>query len=102
MKYFLTLCVALALFGCTRTETKYETQTRFVTMDGEWLKDCVIIPPPEKVAYEAAPEGVRSAMWSKVYVRQLLENSVCNGSLGKARAYNQTAEQKNILLIQNK
>lgn len=102
MKYFLTLWLALALFGCTRVETKYETQTHFVVMDEEWLKDCVVVPPPEKVAYEAAPEGVRSAMWSKVYVRQLLENSVCNQGKEKARAYNQTAKQKNLLLIQNK
>jgi hypothetical protein len=102
MKYFLALCTVLALFGCTRTETKYETQTHFVTMDDEWLKDCVVVPPPEKVAYEAAPEGVRAAMWSKVYVRQLLENSLCNKGTGKARAFNETAKQKNLLLIQNK
>jgi hypothetical protein len=102
MKYLLTLWLALALFGCTRTETKYETQTHFVTMDEDWIKDCVIVPPPEEVAYEAAPQGVRSAMWSKVYVRQLLENSVCNGGLAKARAMNQTAREKNLLLIQKK
>jgi hypothetical protein len=102
MKYFLTLCMVLALFGCTRTETRYETQTHFVTMDDEWLKDCTDIPPPEKVAYKAAPEGVRTAMWSKVYVRQMLENSTCNQRLEKARAMNQTAKQKNLLLIQTK
>lgn len=102
MKYILTLWLALALFGCTRVETVYEPRTQFVTMDEDWIKDCVIVPPPEKVAYEAAPEGVRSAMWSKVYVRQLLENSVCSSSLGKARAYNQTAREKNLILIQKK
>lgn len=102
MKYILTLWLALALFGCTRVETKYESQTQFVTMDEDWIKDCATVPPPEKAAYEAAPEGVRSAMWSKVYVRQLLENSVCNGGLGKARAYNQTAREKNLILIQKK
>ncbi|MNG09562.1 hypothetical protein D3C85_239520 [compost metagenome] len=102
MKYILTLWLAIALFGCTRTETVYETQDHYVTMEDDWLKDCVIVSPPEVAAYQAAPEGVRNAMWSKVYVRQVLENDVCNKGKAKARAYNQTAREKNLLLIQKK
>jgi hypothetical protein len=67
-------------------------------MDDDWLKDCVLVPPPEEAAYRAAPEGVRNAMWSKVYVRQLLENEICNANKGKARQFNATAKAKNLLL----
>jgi hypothetical protein len=98
MKLFLALWLAIALIGCTRTETVYETRTQFATMEDDWIKDCVIVPPPEKVAYKAAPEGVRDAMWSKVYVRQLLENDICNKGKAKARAWNASAREKNLLL----
>lgn len=95
MKYVLALCLALLSTGCQNSNTVYVPQTSYVVMDDDWLKDCVIVAPPEKVAYNGSLEGVKNAMWSKTYMRQLMEVDICNKNKAKARDFNAKAREKN-------
>lgn len=94
MKYVLALCLALLSTGCQNSNTVYVPQTSYVVMDDDWLKDCVIVAPPEKGAYTGSLEGVKNAMWSKAYMRQLMEVDVCNKNKAKARDFNAKARAK--------
>jgi len=105
MKYVLALCLALLSTGCQNSNTVYVPQTTYVVMDDDWLKDCNEVPPPEKVAYNASLDAVKTAMWSKVYMRQLSEVATCNLNKAKAREFNQQAKDKNaasLLMLQRK
>lgn len=95
MKYILAFCLAVSLSGCVAATEPVGANTTFVTVDDDWIRDCTIVPPPEPKAYEAAPEGLRNVMWSRVYIEQAKETGSCNVRVGKARDYNKYAREKN-------
>ncbi len=97
MKYVLALCLTLLSTGCQNSNTVYVPQTSYVVMDDDWLKDCVIVTPPDKDAYRGALEGVKNALWSKTYMKQLMEVDICNKNKAKAREFNAKARAKNAL-----
>lgn len=105
MKPLLLVCLALLLSGCPSSNVVYVPTTQYVVMDDDWLKDCVVVPPPEKTSYDASLEAVKRAMWSKAYIKQMAEVDTCNLNKSKARDFNKLAKDKNaaaLLLLQRK
>lgn len=100
MKPLLFVCMALLLGGCQNSNVVYVPTTQYVVMDDDWLKDCVVVPPPEKTSYGASLDAVRKALWSKTYIKQMAELDTCNLNKAKAREFNDLAKRKNAAALQ--